>query len=593
MSDIQHNPYPGPRPYQADEWEIFAGRDHETSELSSLIMSHQAVLLYAQSGAGKSSLLNAGIIPTIPTLKRKGVSALPVSRVGMPIPREVRPQQVANVYTFSAIGDLFPDVAENGAWFSRATLGDALNRLPHEADDAGEPVIRFLAFDQFEELFSTHPDQWPDRRVFVEQVSAALERDRMLRVLFIVREDYLAAFVEMADLLPERARTKYHLDRLREPEALAAVTRPLQNSLWTFDEGVAETLVQDLLAITVETTAGETTTVKGEFIEPVQLQVVCSALLQRLPVGKTRITIDDLRAFGRPDEALQLFYETAIEAVVTMGSEEDFVRSWFETHLITPTGTRGLVFKGTERTGGLANNIVAALEARHLIRPEIRSGSRWYELTHDRFIRPIQASNQQWKDRVGWLKTVLRKSSDLRQSDLEAPEQFRKQERLAVITEELASDESRVAIRREMDDLARRYEQKRASMPPSRERTIAMNEIMAHMRTLARACVSFWDDYANSESPGRRLAAIAIIQMSPNVDKLSWLQKRFSVEKPFLFYHSALALQKIAEEFGSVKGAEIRETVSKALNQVLSVKDVAPDRNTVRVLKDILASGLV
>src|ERR1022692_2721979 len=239
MSDIQHNPYPGPRPYQADEWEIFAGRDHETSELSSLIMSHQAVLLYAQSGAGKSSLLNAGIIPT---LKRKGVSALPVSRVGMPIPREVRPQQVANVYTFSAIGDLFPDVAENGAWFSRATLGDALNRLPHEADDAGEPVIRFLAFDQFEELFSTHPDQWPDRRVFVEQVSAALERDRMLRVLFIVREDYLAAFVEMADLLPERARTKYHLDRLREPEALAAVTRPLQNSLWTFDEGVAETL---------------------------------------------------------------------------------------------------------------------------------------------------------------------------------------------------------------------------------------------------------------------------------------------------------------------------------------------------------------
>jgi hypothetical protein len=108
--------------------------------------------------------------------------------------------------------------------------------------------------------------------------------------------------------------------------------------------------------------------------------------------------MNDLQAFGNPNEALQLFYEKAIgSAVATAGIDEGELRSWFETYLITPAGTRGLVFHGRETTGGIPNKIVDVLEAQHLIRPKVRSGSRWYELTHDRFIRPIQISNLEWK----------------------------------------------------------------------------------------------------------------------------------------------------------------------------------------------------
>ena len=56
----------------------------------------------------------------------------------------------------------------------------------------------------------------------------------------------------------------------------------------------------------------------------------------------------------------------------------------------------GLVFHGRDMTGGMPNKVVDVLEAQHLIRPEVRSGSRWYEMTHDRFIRPIQKSNMEW-----------------------------------------------------------------------------------------------------------------------------------------------------------------------------------------------------
>jgi hypothetical protein len=393
--DSTRNPYPGPRPFQLEEDRIFAGRDHEITELSSLIIAHRVVLLYAQSGAGKTSLLNAGLAPA---LQEKGVELLPVARVGIPVPQTVALEHVHNVYTFSAIGDMLPDKPDEDQWLRTATLADALTQIPRRKDEVGDPVLWVIAFDQFEELFSKYPQRWQDCKGFFNQVADALQKDNYLRVLFVLREDSLAVFAEFASLLPESARTWYHLERLREPEALLAITQPLEGTQWSFADQVAETLGRDLMAVTVEDPLGEVISVPGEFVEPVQLPVVCYGLFERIPPTSTTITIADLQTFGNPDEALQLFYEKAIDsAVTTAGIDEGELRSWFETYLITPVGTRGLVFQGRETTGGIPNRVVDVLAAQHLIRPEIRSGSRWYELTHDRFIRPIQRSNLEWK----------------------------------------------------------------------------------------------------------------------------------------------------------------------------------------------------
>jgi len=72
------NPYRGPRPFEIGEQKIFFGRDREVKDLLSLIIAHRVVLLYAQSGAGKTSLLNAGLIPL---LIEEGFDVLPVARV--------------------------------------------------------------------------------------------------------------------------------------------------------------------------------------------------------------------------------------------------------------------------------------------------------------------------------------------------------------------------------------------------------------------------------------------------------------------------------------------------------------------------------
>src|ERR1051326_6482845 len=71
-------PYVGPRPFESADQGLFFGREREADDLLSLVMFHRTVLLYAQSGAGKSSLLNTSVVPG---LRDSGFTVLPVARV--------------------------------------------------------------------------------------------------------------------------------------------------------------------------------------------------------------------------------------------------------------------------------------------------------------------------------------------------------------------------------------------------------------------------------------------------------------------------------------------------------------------------------
>lgn len=398
------NPYPGPVPFEPQDERRFFGRKEESSELGYLIAAHPAVLLYAQSGAGKTSLLNAGLRPI---LNGRNIEVLPLARVGSPAPPNVDSSRISNIFAFSAIASWFSRAEEEEEakgttevpdWMPGATLAQGLERIPRQFDELKEPVTRIMILDQFEEIFYASAERWQERHALFEQVAAALKADSSLRVVFAIREEYLASFDAEAGLLPEAVRTRYRLERLRKTAALAAVEQPLQATNVRFEAGVAKSLVEDLLKEQVEDSQGRSVAVEGEFVEPVQLQLVCHSLFNHIPPSSTRITAEHVRAFGNPDEALQAFYQQALAATLTgVKVNEADLREWFQQQLITPALTRGTVFRGKETTGGIPNEAVTTLEAYHIIRAEYRSGSRWYELTHDRFIRPILKSNLAWQ----------------------------------------------------------------------------------------------------------------------------------------------------------------------------------------------------
>jgi hypothetical protein len=117
-----------------------------------------------------------------------------------------------------------------------------------------------------------------------------------------------------------------------------------------------------------------------------------------------------------------------------------------------------------------------------------------------------------------------------------------------------------------------------------------MTRIVVKMRSLAPSLVDSLDAYKGSGSAGSRLAAIAMMQMVPKVADIDWLRERFSVEQPFLFYHSALALQNVAENrHASEDKQRLREVAQQAL-AIIKGFSGSPDRSTIEILEMLISS---
>jgi hypothetical protein len=406
-------PFVGPRTFTQQESNRFFGREHEAQELLSLVISERLTLFYAQSGAGKSSLINARLVPQ---LRQAGFPVLPIGRVSGQLPAGIG--EVENIFVFNLL--LSMDESDGPPdRFARMPLHQFLTRLTSldgqhyyydessadsdfEAavdDEAFEETPFVLIVDQFEEIFTAHAGRWPEREDFFKQLDQAMAADPMLWVVLTMREDYVANLDPYTHLIPGKLRARFYMQRMEHDAALEAVKNPAEQYGRSFASGVAENLVDNLRQIRISAqTPGQTKTQPGQFVEPVQLQVVCYQLWENLkhqPPGE--ITQQNLEELGDVDTALAQFYEQAVaEAVEQTEVSEIELRNWFETQLITEVGTRGTVYRGTTETGGLPNRVVDLLVSRFLLRAEVRSGGTWYELIHDRLVDPILQSNQNW-----------------------------------------------------------------------------------------------------------------------------------------------------------------------------------------------------
>ena len=176
----QQEVYIGPRPFERSERNLFFGRDREISELLSLVTSSRVVLCYAPSGAGKTSLINAGLHPR---LEKEGFEVLPSTRVRGLILEGVDQASIANIYVFNAVLSLAKETGVP-AELVRCTLTEYLSTVPHLTDEEDFPSPRILIFDQFEELLTSYVERWQERDGFFHQVHDALQADPLLRVLF-------------------------------------------------------------------------------------------------------------------------------------------------------------------------------------------------------------------------------------------------------------------------------------------------------------------------------------------------------------------------------------------------------------------------
>ncbi|MBI1348733.1 hypothetical protein GC163_20870 [bacterium] len=136
--------------------------------------------------------------------------------------------------------------------------------------------------------------------------------------------------------------------------------------------------------------------------------------------------------------------------------------------------------------------------------------------------------------------------------------------------------------RQQMQSLAFEYEAIRASMPSSDERTRKMEKIVTKMRTLAVACYPYIMEFSGSDSPGQRLAAVAILQLKPNPEFYPWLADRLKVETPFVGYHAAVALLSAVRLSRKQDWDLLRETLSTAETHLSQVSHDSDRYNLIK-----------
>jgi WD40 repeat protein len=387
------NPYVGPRSFDYNE--TLYGRDRELKQLLPMLIAERIVLMQSPSGAGKTSLLKAGLVPL---LHKNEFNVLPMVRVNHDLPEGTPRPENYNRYSYSTILSLEENIPHEQRLtpetIATLTLDDYLNQRPLPANGFTSNV---LIFDQFEEVLTIAPNDRAGKEAFFSQLGAAL-RNRDRWALFSMRDDYVGAIQPYQRPIPNRFDVIFRLERLGTNAAKQAIQNPLQKIGFEFEDKATQKLIDDLRSTQVQLPSGAIDTQLGLFVEPVQLQVVCYRLWDTLHDDHDkRITEQDLQNIKGVDQALADYYANCVEQAASINSvEERLIRRWFNDKLISKDGIRLQVLRRETDSDGLPNSVVDTLENFHIIRSEKRAGLTWLELSHDRLIDPVHMNNTDW-----------------------------------------------------------------------------------------------------------------------------------------------------------------------------------------------------
>jgi energy-coupling factor transporter ATP-binding protein EcfA2 len=227
------NPFPGLRPFETDEYNLFFGREGQSDELLARLGRTRFLAVVGTSGSGKSSLIRAGLMPAIYGGLMSGAGSswrIAVMRPGHdPIGNLAHALSLDEVLGSPEIDD---DVEATiiETTLRRSTLGvvDAVRqaRLPEY-----ENVL--VVVDQFEELFrfrsmrANDPGTEDDAAAFVKLLlEAAHQREAPVYIVLTMRSDFLGDCSQFQGLPEAVNEGQYLIPRMNRDERRDAITGP-------------------------------------------------------------------------------------------------------------------------------------------------------------------------------------------------------------------------------------------------------------------------------------------------------------------------------------------------------------------------------
>ena len=209
--------------------------------LTSLVAFYRGVLLYGDSGNGKSSLINAGLLPQARQLDFEPVRVRVQPRPGEEL--VIEPIAISDDDAEVMPCVLAPD--DDGS--SRLVLSIA--EFEKRVRDVSQSHRPLLVFDQFEEILTLFDDDGGASRRGLADMIVRLLRDPLpVKLLFAFREDYLGRVKHLLAARPELVDQSLRLEP-PSADALETIIRgPFERFPGRFERELTPAIAQQLRA---------------------------------------------------------------------------------------------------------------------------------------------------------------------------------------------------------------------------------------------------------------------------------------------------------------------------------------------------------
>jgi WD40 repeat protein len=237
-------PYRGLLPYEQAHEAVFHGRGRLAATLAGTLAQAGLVMVTGASGAGKTSLLQAGLVPAL----ARGVQVPGSSswlRIGM----------TPGARPLTELSDRLAQLDDRDPAVIRKSLADApsdAHLLITESVQAAGAARLVLVVDQFEEIFAaTGEDGARERAAFIDAVCAAATRPAGPRgeppalVVIAVRGDYWDRCAAYSGLVRAMQHDQVVVGPMTDAELRQVITGPAEASGLTVEPDLVEAILAD------------------------------------------------------------------------------------------------------------------------------------------------------------------------------------------------------------------------------------------------------------------------------------------------------------------------------------------------------------
>ncbi len=429
--------YPGIRSFSKEEEKIFFGRSADTENIYASIHLNPVTTVFGQSGIGKTSVINAGVITRFEKYNTESkTNNFTIIRVetGNYIPVKDEPVHktlvdiIAEKCFANSTGATPPSV------FSDIDIKQNLWLQFKLQQRTNTPVV--LIFDQAEQLF-TFPTQ--DFNLFLSNLKLltskyvpdeirslaekATEDDLPeklfnhlyvpleIKLVFVIRSDKLQLLSRLKNILPAILQNCYEILPFNLSKAREAIVAPSQfeggdnyTPKFEITEG-AITRILDILSSKI----GILDNPNEAIIEPYYLQIICQHIEREIVKGRENIQVYDKDLPLNLTDIVGEYYLNCIKNLDIPEAEKNKVQDFIELKMIYEPDNRRITLDKamivSDKHYTISEAVLNELVKNRLLTAEKNiSGEELFKLTHDCLVEPILEIKRKRSDEYARIK---------------------------------------------------------------------------------------------------------------------------------------------------------------------------------------------